>query len=446
MTIPLSSDIIMPAGAISGKAAPASPQPAATEVLPWLERQSGAPEPAAQIPAAQIPAALATPPGDSQLEDLPDDGGGELSLWGEDGFDFWDLLDVINPLQHIPFVNTLYREMTGDEIGAAPRLAGGLLFGGPIGLAFSGANVAVEAMSGQDIGEHAVALWKGAVEYGQEDVVVAGSGGQAASQQAATQTDPVALAQQSLAADSAGWSRVQATAAAGNNANINAFSSPNMFHDVVAASPVGSVRATPTGPATFSTTPATATKTPNSLGSAAVTPAAFTAKSPETRWFPVNKPRNPVQPGARANPLEFAQATEDVTRFRDDQPRVREQQLSEAQIKSALLQAQVNSRGMNVPATSYSARKATVEGRAPVDPASAATAQTSTEQRAAKPEPALAGTGSSLIDAQIATSPQNAPEIAGKGAAHSDADWFAQAMSQGLSKYQGYKNPDAARN
>ncbi|MEQ9200163.1 MAG: hypothetical protein RLN80_09255, partial [Rhodospirillales bacterium] len=103
-------------------------------------------------------------------------------------------------------------------------------------------------------------------------------------------------------------------------------------------------------------------------------------------------------------------------------------------------------RGMNVPATSYSARKAAVEGRAPVDPASAATAQASTEQRAAKPEPALAGTGSSLIDAQIATSPQNAPEIAGKGAAHSDADWFAQAMSQGLSKYQGYKNPNAARN
>ena len=437
MTIPFSSDIITPAGATTGRSVPAPPPPATTEVLPWLERQSGTP---GQVALATPGAADSTNP-----DDLPEDGGGELSLWGEDGFDFWDVLDVINPLQHIPFVNTLYREMTGDEIGAAPRLAGGFLFGGPIGLAISGANVAVEAMSGQDIGEHAVALWKDAVEYGQEDVVVAG-GGQGAAQQAAAQTDPVALAQQSLAADSAGWSRVQATAAANSNANINAFSSPNMFHDVVAAAPAETVRATPTGPATFSITPDAAATTPNTLGSAAVSASAFTAKSPETKWFPVNKPRNPVSPAARTSAMDFAQNAEDVTRFRDDQPRVKEQRLSEAQIKSALLQAQVNSRGMNVPATSYSARKAAAEAHAPVDPAAPAKTSTDAPQKPATQSAELTGTGSSLIDAQIATqtSPAPAAATAPQAAASGNADWFAQAMSQGLSKYQGFKNSDSA--
>lgn len=437
MTIPLSSDIITPSGATAGRAVPAPPPPATAEVLPWLVRQSGTP--------AEV--ALATPGGaeSHDPDDLPGDGVGDLSLWGEDGFDFWDLLDVINPLQHIPFVNTLYREMTGDEIGAAPRLAGGFLFGGPIGLAISGANVAVEAMSGQDIGEHAVALWKGAVEYGQEDVVVAGGAGQPTTQQAAIQTDPVALAQQSLAADSAGWSRVQATTAANSNANINAFSSPNMFHDVVGSSPVGSVRSTPTGPATFSTATAATMTTPNNLGSAAVTTSAFTAKSPETKWFPVNKPRNPVPPTARTNPMEFAQNAEDVTRFRDDQPRVKEQRLSEAQIKSALLQAQVNSRGMNVPATSYSARKAAAEAHAPVDPTAPANIRANTQDKPGEQKPELVGTGSSLIDAQIATaqSPAPATPTPAPAATGGNADWFAQAMSQGLSKYQGFRNSDS---
>ena len=107
MTIPFSSDIITPAGATTGRSVPAPPPPATTEVLPWLERQSGTP---GQVALATPGAADSTNP-----DDLPEDGGGELSLWGEDGFDFWDVLDVINPLQHIPFVNTLYREMTGDE-------------------------------------------------------------------------------------------------------------------------------------------------------------------------------------------------------------------------------------------------------------------------------------------------------------------------------------------
>lgn len=42
-------------------------------------------------------------------------------------------LDVINPLQHLPFVGHLYRSLTGDQITPDARFAGGLLFGGPLG-------------------------------------------------------------------------------------------------------------------------------------------------------------------------------------------------------------------------------------------------------------------------------------------------------------------------
>jgi hypothetical protein len=38
---------------------------------------------------------------------------------------FADFIDIINPLQHIPIVSTLYRSMTGDTIGGPARIHGG---------------------------------------------------------------------------------------------------------------------------------------------------------------------------------------------------------------------------------------------------------------------------------------------------------------------------------
>ncbi|KAF0225553.1 MAG: hypothetical protein FD176_239 [Rhodospirillaceae bacterium] len=73
---------------------------------------------------------------------------------------FWDLLDVINPLQHIPVVNTLYQELTGDKIGVGARLAGGTLFGGAIGLVASAIGCIIEEETGDDIGGHVMALFK----------------------------------------------------------------------------------------------------------------------------------------------------------------------------------------------------------------------------------------------------------------------------------------------
>lgn len=84
----------------------------------------------------------------------------EFALFGEDGFTFADLLDIVNPLQHIPVIGTIYRRISGDTLDPGARLAGGALFGGPIGVAVAGLNAALEDASGRDIGEHVMALFE----------------------------------------------------------------------------------------------------------------------------------------------------------------------------------------------------------------------------------------------------------------------------------------------
>ncbi len=81
-----------------------------------------------------------------------------FALFGDDGFSFFDLVDIINPLQHIPIVSSIYRRLTGDELDAAPRVLGGALFGGAIGAALALVNVVVDEATGSDIGEHALAF------------------------------------------------------------------------------------------------------------------------------------------------------------------------------------------------------------------------------------------------------------------------------------------------
>lgn len=89
----------------------------------------------------------------------PSNGGG-FQAFGDDGPSFFDILDIINPLQHIPIVSTLYREITGDDIDPVPRVAGGAIFGGLIGAVSSIVNVVVDEFTGKDIGEHVLALLK----------------------------------------------------------------------------------------------------------------------------------------------------------------------------------------------------------------------------------------------------------------------------------------------
>ncbi len=74
---------------------------------------------------------------------------------------FWDMLDVINPLQHIPVVNTIYRELTGDTIKTPIKLIGATAIGGPIGFAAAMADSLLSEATGKDFGEHAMAAFTG---------------------------------------------------------------------------------------------------------------------------------------------------------------------------------------------------------------------------------------------------------------------------------------------
>lgn len=62
---------------------------------------------------------------------------------------FGDVLDVINPLHHIPIVNGIYTQLTGDDAGYAARVAGGFLYGGGIGALASTLDSGLESASGK---------------------------------------------------------------------------------------------------------------------------------------------------------------------------------------------------------------------------------------------------------------------------------------------------------
>lgn len=61
---------------------------------------------------------------------------------------FDDLIDLLNPLQHLPIVSTVYRAITGDQIQPHVRAIGSGLYGGPIGFLTAGAAMAIEEAVG----------------------------------------------------------------------------------------------------------------------------------------------------------------------------------------------------------------------------------------------------------------------------------------------------------
>jgi hypothetical protein len=83
-----------------------------------------------------------------------------LSLEGEQqdinvtapSLSFGELLDVVNPLHHLPVVGDVYRGITNDKISAVARVTGGAIYGGAIGGAVSIVNAAVEEHTGQLLG------------------------------------------------------------------------------------------------------------------------------------------------------------------------------------------------------------------------------------------------------------------------------------------------------
>jgi hypothetical protein len=117
-------------------------------------RPAVAPKPQAEAVAVQ--------PMKAEVQPLKAEVEKPTGIWESDSFSFWDIVDAINPLQHIPIVSTIYRKLTGDEMGYASRIAGDTLYSGVFGSLISGlassvANVFMDAMTGKDIGEHVMA-------------------------------------------------------------------------------------------------------------------------------------------------------------------------------------------------------------------------------------------------------------------------------------------------
>jgi len=71
---------------------------------------------------------------------------------------FHHLLDVINPLQHLPVIGTIYRAITGEHIGAVEKVMGDALYGGLWGAASSVADLAFEGITGHSL-EDTVLGW-----------------------------------------------------------------------------------------------------------------------------------------------------------------------------------------------------------------------------------------------------------------------------------------------
>lgn len=90
----------------------------------------------------------------------------------EEGFGFDDLIDVINPLQHLPIVGMIYRELTDDRMSPGAAIAGGALYGGVMGLFSSLGNELLRAVTGKDAGETVLSLLQG--DSQSEQITVAG--------------------------------------------------------------------------------------------------------------------------------------------------------------------------------------------------------------------------------------------------------------------------------
>lgn len=76
---------------------------------------------------------------------------------GSTTMSFGDFVDMVNPLQHIPLVSSVYRSITGDTINPVARIVGDMMYSAPLGLASAGisglnalANSALEASTGND--------------------------------------------------------------------------------------------------------------------------------------------------------------------------------------------------------------------------------------------------------------------------------------------------------
>ncbi|MDA8574723.1 hypothetical protein N9L79_04230 [Alphaproteobacteria bacterium] len=99
-----------------------------------------------------------TPPAMAQMGDPHDTSEGDTE---NHDFSFGDLVDIVNPLQHIPGVANVYRAITGDTISAPARFMGSMLFMGPVGLVMTAADTLAMNADGELASEQLIAAISG---------------------------------------------------------------------------------------------------------------------------------------------------------------------------------------------------------------------------------------------------------------------------------------------
>ena len=94
------------------------------------------------------------------IHPLPDQTAANTSgqFWASDVPSFKDLLDTINPLQHIPLLSDIYQSLTGDVPSSGANILGSTLLGGPIGLLSSVIGEIVKTQTGKDVSGNLLAM------------------------------------------------------------------------------------------------------------------------------------------------------------------------------------------------------------------------------------------------------------------------------------------------
>jgi len=137
--------------------------------------------------ALTLPASSVTPPVVS---------GAAAKHASDDDFTFDDLVSIVNPLQHIPVVSTIYRSLTGDTIKPFERILGDTLYGGMWGAVSGVANVVYEDVTGKDFGQTVL-------DFVKDDVLGMGDDAQTASAGSSPATNAAAISASVNAASTA---------------------------------------------------------------------------------------------------------------------------------------------------------------------------------------------------------------------------------------------------
>ncbi len=142
---------------------------------PWIRPQVGRRSSPAQrvAPQERSPPSAAAPfsnQGHRGGTRVFDHGPGADHPTATAAFGLDELIDVLNPLQHLPVISSLYRHITGDEIETPARVMGGTFYGGPLGFLTALATAMVTEVGGADPGGAVLAQLFGSPDSTSEDM------------------------------------------------------------------------------------------------------------------------------------------------------------------------------------------------------------------------------------------------------------------------------------